>query len=164
MADYVYGSAVPKRRPVQRPNQRQVQPRVIEKSQASKNFEARAARKISAKLIAFSVFAFAIIGAFIMMNVQLDELGHELTDVKKQIEIVDSENTRMNMALSSDVSLGKVEEYAKNDLGMVKVNDYQVNYVNSLQDDKVKVNGKGEKNLPDPEAKDSEKDLLCQVE
>lgn len=41
------------------------------------------------------------------------------------------------MQINSNVALSKVDDYAKNTLGMVKVKDYQVNYISTNDQDAV---------------------------
>ena len=45
------------------------------------------------------------------------------------------------MELNANVSLENVDQYARNELGMVKISDYQVNYVKLSEDDAVEVSG-----------------------
>ena len=84
---------------------------------------------------------FSLIAFQIYSRVQVDELDRQLDTINSEISILDSENTRLNMQLDSIISLDKVDEYAQNTLGMVKVENYQVSYVDLSKGDKVSVSG-----------------------
>ena len=59
------------------------------------------------------------------------------------MKITQSDTVRLNNSLNSIVSINKVEDYALNVLGMVKIQDYQVVYVDLSSEDAVIVaNGK----------------------
>ncbi|MBP5460356.1 MAG: hypothetical protein J6Y62_09415, partial [Clostridia bacterium] len=74
-------------------------------------------------------------------RVQVDELDQKLTEINQQISVIESDNTRRNMELNASVSLEKVDQYARNELGMVKISDYQVNYIKLSEEDMVEVSG-----------------------
>ena len=57
--------------------------------------------------------------------------------------MAESDSIRNNNQLNSIISINNVEDYAMNELGMVKVQDYQVVYVDlSAEDYVAKANGK----------------------
>ena len=67
------------------------------------------------------------------------ELGDDLRAAKTELESTRSETTRLNMQVESKMSLAHVEEYAQNTLGLVKVDNQQVEYVSLNQENKVYV-------------------------
>ena len=138
--NFQYGSAVPKRAPQGEPR-RAPQPRVIEKSPAKIRAEERRANFKAMKFVAISLVFFALLAFRIYCMVQVDDLNRELSKINSQIEIVESENTRLNMELDSIISLEKVDEFAKNELGMVKVENYQISYINLSGGDAVTLSG-----------------------
>ena len=109
----------------QRPSAAQVR---IENQEAAKQ-----ARKIFA--IAMTILMF--MAMVIYSRVQLDEINRDISSVEKSIELAQSDTIKLNNALSSMISINKVEEYAANELGMVKVQDYQVVYVDLSSNDSV---------------------------
>lgn len=143
MQSSAYGSAaVPKRKMPGAPERRQVQkPRVIEKTRAQLRAESRRSRAKALKVLMVCTVFFSLIAFQIYSRVQVDELDRQLDTINSEISILDSENTRLNMQLDSIISLDKVDEYAQNTLGMVKVENYQVSYVDLSKGDKVSVSG-----------------------
>ena len=80
-------------------------------------------------------------GLSIFSRIQLDEIKREISAQQSKINIIESENTKLEMKLNSMVSLDKVDDYAQNTLGMVKQEGYQVDYVNLSGSDEVLVSG-----------------------
>ncbi|MBR5202310.1 MAG: hypothetical protein IKW45_03510 [Clostridia bacterium] len=100
---------------------------------------ARQAKKIF--VIAMTILMF--MAMVIYSRVQLDEINRDISNKESAIELAQSDSIKLNNALSSMVSINNVEEYAANVLGMVKVQDYQVVYVDLSSNDSVVVaNGK----------------------
>ncbi|MCR4925322.1 MAG: hypothetical protein K5917_03430 [Clostridiales bacterium] len=79
----------------------------------------------------------SVLAAQIYSTVKLDEINHEITKVENNMAVAVSENTRLNMELDSLVGLTKVEDYAVNKLGMVKQENYKVEYIDLSQGDRV---------------------------
>ncbi len=138
----VRGTAVPKTRPSTTPNtQKARKPRVIQKTNKQLKAEAKRSRAAAIRIVAIAAVLFLALGFQIYGHVQVDELDQELNAINQQISVIESDNTRRNMELNANVSLEKVDEYAKNTLGMVKISDYQVNYVKLSDEDAVEVSG-----------------------
>ena len=138
----VRGTAVPKTRPNPTPQTRKVRrPRVVRKSQKHLRAEARRSRAVAIRVVALAAVLFMVFGFKIYSQVQVDELDSQLDAIQKEISVIESDNTRRNMELNANVSLEKVDQYAKYELGMVKISDYQVNYVKLSEDDAVEVSG-----------------------
>lgn len=138
----VRGTAVPKTRPRPTPQARPApRMRVIRKSQKQLRAEARRSRAVALRVLSIAVALFLVLGVQIYSQVQVDELDQQLDELNRQISVLESDNTRRNMELNASVSLDKVDEYARNTLGMVKISDYQVNYVRLSEADAVEVSG-----------------------
>ena len=141
--DYaVRGTAVPKVRPnpAAQPK-RAPKPKVITKSQKQLRRETKRSAAAARKILAVATVLFLLVGFQIYSHVQLDELDQQLTEINQQISVIESDNTRRNMELNASISLDKVDSYARNELGMVKISDYQVNYVKLSDQDAVEVSG-----------------------
>lgn len=139
----MYGSAAPKINtpaPKKKPNEVQ-RPRVVKKTRKQIKLEQRRSAFKAAKVLIICGIFFALISFQIFSQVKVDELDRELQSVNSQIEILDSENTRLNMQLDSIISLDKVDAYAQDTLGMVKVENYQVSYVDLSSGDVATVSG-----------------------
>lgn len=105
--------------------------------------EARQSAMQARKILAVACAVIIFIAMVIYSRVQLDEINREIQQVESAMKIAQSDTVRLNNSLSSVISINKVEDYALNVLGMVKVQDYQVVYVDlSGEDSVVMANGK----------------------
>lgn len=136
----VRGTAAPKVRPRPAPRQ-QPNLKVVRKTNKQLDQETKRARARAIKIIAVAALLFAIFSFQIYGKLKMDELDQQIADINQQISVVESDNSRRNMELSANVSLERVDEYARNELGMVKISDYQVNYVKLAGEDEVEVSG-----------------------
>ncbi len=105
--------------------------------------EARQSAMQARKILAVACAVIIFMAMVIYSRVQLDEINREIQQVESAMKIAQSDTVRLNNSLSSVISINKVEDYALNVLGMVKVQDYQVVYVDlSGEDSVVMANGK----------------------
>lgn len=105
--------------------------------------EARKSAMQARKILAVACVVIMFLAMVIYSRVQLDEINRDIKQVESAMKIAQSDTVRLNNALSSVISINKVEDYALNVLGMVKVQDYQVVYVDlSDEDSVVMANGK----------------------
>lgn len=95
------------------------------------------------------IFAAAIVlvGLFagiIAMRISLESLTSEAATLRNKISVAESENVRLTMQLSSAFSREKVEAYAVSQLGMCKLERYQIHYFSDRDgtDKVVTANGK----------------------
>ncbi len=95
----------------------------------------------SAKIIAISVFLLSMLSALLYGRIKVDELDRQISAAETKITTAQSENVRLNMQLDSMISLKNVEEYAQTNLGMVKMESYQIEYIDLSGADKVTVSG-----------------------
>lgn len=101
--------------------------------------ESQAAAKQTRKIFMIAMTVLLFMAMVIYSRVQLDEINREINSIENSIELAQSDTIKLNNALSSMVSINNVEEYAANVLGMVKVQDYQVVYVDLSSNDSVVV-------------------------
>lgn len=90
------------------------------------------------------VISFVLLSMFVTMiygRVKVDELDREIANVNTQITAAQSENVRLNMKLDSVISLKNIEDYAQNNLGMVKMESHQIEYINLSGEDSVQLSG-----------------------
>ena len=135
------GSAVPAARPRPSAQPGYPRPHVVRKTKRQLRAETRRSRAAAIKIMSVALVCFTLIVFQIYSKVRVDELDRQLASVNKEISVIQSDNTRLNMELDADVSLDKVDDYARNVLGMVKAQDYQVNYVKTAGQDNVEVSG-----------------------
>lgn len=96
-----------------------------------------AANRKTLKIMAVAAICLLFLGVVIYSTLQLDEINRDIASIDKSMRIAKSESVRLNMELDSIISMDKVESYAANTLGMSKVQDYQVVYVDLSSSDRV---------------------------
>ncbi len=140
---YNNGSAAPRMKPApqKRPNLELVQKTRQTAAQVRQQTAADTKRAVKIMFISIAILMFMAVAIY--SRVQLDEINREIKSVEKKIELAESDSIKINNELNSIVSINNVEDYAMNELGMVKVQDYQVVYVDlSAEDFVAKANGK----------------------
>lgn len=105
------------------------------------------------KAMCFGLVCFAMMIALLVMHTKCDTLMTEIATVQSSIDIAHGENVRLNAELSSMIATDKIEEYAVNELGMVKAESYQINYIDLSEGDEIVVSG--DKTVSDNESGES---------
>lgn len=121
--------------------QQQAKPKIVKKTRKQLKAETKRANLRAIKAISVAGVLLCFIGVIIFSRVQLDEVSRNINKKQSELSVLQSNNTSLEMQLNSMVSLDKVEDYAKNQLGMVKQEGYQVEYVNLSGSDKVLLSG-----------------------
>ncbi len=99
--------------------------------------KAKALPKVNTfKVIAFVMVAILACSAYLYGRMRLNEVNTAYTEVMAQIDILNSEKVRLDMALNEKMSLKNIEEYAQDELGLKKLNVGQVHYI-SLEEEAV---------------------------
>ena len=81
------------------------------------------------KMIAFTAAAGLILGAVIYGKVENAAIHAEITTQTKAVEMLASENVRMQSEIEEKTALKSVESYVENILGMQKLDKSQIEYV-----------------------------------
>lgn len=127
-----------------KPNNARPNLKVLEKPRMTaaqvKAQNARSLRKIL-KIISIAGICLFFLGIVIYSTLKLDEVNRDIASIDKSMSIAKSEKVRLDMELDSIVSLDKIESYAANTLGMSKVQDYQVVYVDLSTSDRILMAG-----------------------
>lgn len=128
--------------PEEEPLYRKPDLKVADERQKKSKSELRAEEvkgyKVSAKVVAVAVILFAMLAAVLYGESTKNQITHEINSINKQLNVAKSESTRLNMELNALVSIDQIEQYATEKLGMVKMNKYQIEYVNTAKPDQVK--------------------------
>ena len=98
------------------------------RSSARNAADARTSRRFAVKACAFALAAFLVIGSMLYLRVVLSEARIEYNKQKTELEAAQSERITLQMAYDEQMSIDKIEEYAREKLGMVKRENYQVRY------------------------------------
>lgn len=92
-------------------------------------------------VLAVVVFVCGLISTVIYLNARLDTTAKEISKVESEIEIAKSDNIRLNSYIQGLVSAEKLEQYAINNLGMIKMEDYRATYLPPDEDSQVVISG-----------------------
>ena len=136
-------SAAPKLKPApqKKPNLTLIQRTRRTAAQVRQQTAADTRRTLKVMVVSVTILLFMALAIF--SRVQLDEVNREISAVENKMELAQSESIRINNELNALMSINNVEDYAINQLGMVKIQEHQVVYVDLSEDDYVaKVNGK----------------------
>lgn len=85
-------------------------------------------------LFAFGIFFFVING-----RVQINQLYRQISQQTELLEIAQSENVRMRSDLEGQMTLKNIEEYAEDVLGLQKLDNSQIKYVETQTDDIIEI-------------------------
>ena len=118
----------------ERKQEKKPQIRVIKGKKAQ-----RVNRVAIVKIFFAAVIVIGITSLMIVNRVALTEIGEEINAANEDLQILQSENTRLNVELEEKMSLDNIEEKAVNELGLTKMNNYQVQYLNLTQEDKIEL-------------------------
>lgn len=90
--------------------------------------DAKTTRAAAIKACAFMLATLFVVGSLIYVRVVLTKLESKLSEEQANLSISQSEYTSLQMKYNTLLSPDKVEDYAKNELGMVKRENYQIRY------------------------------------
>lgn len=143
---YDYGTSAPQLEPLYEPEKKPERKKNTNKKKAqSVSAAQRKATKVSyvksAKILLGIFSVVSVLSIVLFLNVQLDETATRINAVRSEIEIAKSEKIRLESALEGMVSIDKVEDYAEQNLGMVKLEDYRITYFESGEDNHVVISG-----------------------
>lgn len=91
-------------------------------------YDAKTSRAAAIRACAFVLASFIVIGSLIYFRVVLTELRADLKTAQSELTLSESEYTSLQMKYNKLLSPDKVEEYARDELGMVKKENYQIRY------------------------------------
>lgn len=94
-------------------------------------------RKKHRQVITYVVLGFAVLFAISYRNAQIDESFEKVQDYKKELSSIEKENSQLELAIESSLNLSNIEQQAKELLGMQKLTNQQIVYVNLEKDDHI---------------------------
>lgn len=94
-------------------------------------------RKKHRQIIAYVVLGFGILFAISYRNAQIDENFEKVQGYKKELTLIEKENSQLELAIESSLNLSNIEQQAKEQLGMQKLTNQQIVYVNLEKDDHI---------------------------
>jgi cell division protein FtsL len=134
-----YGAAQASAAPERREEEREapVLKKINPKTYAQKRREERSGNVRIAFMLAFVAVVFGVICCQISAGAERYELIRQIAAVESEIEVARSENVRLNAELNSKTNITKIDSYAVDVLGMVKVESYQVECIDLTKGDRV---------------------------
>ncbi|MBQ7034592.1 MAG: cell division protein FtsL [Clostridia bacterium] len=81
----------------------------------------------------------AIGGYLLYSHIALNEVSSELLAAKQELTKLEGEAGNLQVSIDSKNSMGEIERIATEELGMVKIENYQIQTINLLTDDTVEI-------------------------
>ena len=91
------------------------------------------------KIIMYVALIFSILFAISYRNAQIDESFEKVQDYEKELAAIEKENSQLELTIESSLNLSNIEQKAKELLGMQKLTNQQIVYVNLEKDDHIEV-------------------------
>lgn len=139
---------IPDDEPIKEPSRKKAQSKTV-KTAKKKNVKASASQKKASKrstlhsfvIMAVVALVVTLFAGILSLDSALDEKVTKINMVQSQINEAKSEQIRLESQLDALVSVDKLDYYAVNVLGMVKLEDYKITYVNNNEDNHVVISG-----------------------
>lgn len=91
------------------------------------------------KWVFISLFCMMSLASIMVGNIKITQLNDQISKTQKALDTEKSEQVTLNSKLEARMSMSKVEDYAVNKLGLVKIQPYQIQYVHLTDKDNVVV-------------------------
>ena len=108
------------------------------KKQSKKQNKRQGKQKV--KTVVSIVFVFSILFAISYQNSLITESFNHKEDLKKNLSAIEKENEQLQVNIEKSLNLNKVEQSAKEKLGMQKLDNSQKVYINLPKQDYVESN------------------------
>jgi cell division protein FtsL len=90
--------------------------------------------------VVLTVAFFLIIGGYLLYShIALNEVSSDLLAAKQELTKLEGEAGNLQVSIDSKNSMGEIERIATEELGMVKIENYQIQTINLLKDDTVEI-------------------------
>ena len=96
-------------------------------------------RGVAFKIFIAGILALVLFSVVINSNAQLNEVYSDISTANSQLNVLRSEKVRMQTELESKASISNIKEYAENRLGMQKLHQSQIQYVDIQTEDAVTI-------------------------
>ena len=93
------------------------------------NNKSKQQKKKQNKVIKYLIIGFVILFGICYRNSQIDENFAKMQNLKKKVAEVEKQNTQMEISIEKGMNLNKLEQEAKEKLGMQKLNSKQTIYI-----------------------------------
>ena len=83
---------------------------------------------------------FLAIGGFLLhSHIQLNEVSNELLAAKNELSDLENSAATLQVSIESRNQMNEIERIATEELGMIKIENYQIQTINLLTDDTVEI-------------------------
>lgn len=96
-------------------------------------------RNIRWSVVLIAAVFIAIGGYLLYSHIALNEVSSELLAAKQELTRLEGEAGNLQVSIDSKNSMGEIERIATEELGMVKIENYQIQTINLLTDDTVEI-------------------------
>lgn len=96
-------------------------------------------RGAAMKVFIAGVMALLLFSVVINSYVQLNEVYSSISDANAELNILRSENVRMQTELEGKASISNIKDYAENHLGLQKLDKSQIQYIEIQTEDTVEI-------------------------
>ena len=96
-------------------------------------------KRISPLTVLLSLVCVVLVAVTITSQITLNEKTIDNKNTEKELAQIINENETLCAKIDSKNSIANVEEIAVGELGMIKLQEYQIHYVNLAEDDSVEI-------------------------
>jgi len=89
--------------------------------------------------VVWIVVLFLMGGYLLYSHIALNEVSRELLVAKKELSSLEGQAGALQVSIDSKNSMDEIERIATEELGMVKIENYQIQTINLLTDDTVEI-------------------------
>lgn len=104
------------------------------KTQVEKNKKVASRQKVKRKVF-LGVSSFTIALTIVYRYAMINNMNMENIKLKKELEALNNSNAQLQLLAEQSINLSYVEEYAKENLGLQKPQNYQIEYINVNKQD-----------------------------
>jgi cell division protein FtsL len=94
---------------------------------------------ISVKSVAAFLILIVTVGFILAGYAKVSELTAQAASLQKQLTQLEAEEQRLNLELGAKTNLKAIDDIAKNQLNMAKIQSYQIEYVGLNRTDKTQI-------------------------
>ncbi|MCL2508553.1 MAG: hypothetical protein FWF05_05190 [Oscillospiraceae bacterium] len=135
-AAYNLPAPAPLRKPQAPPKKPELVPKKPKtREQALREFVVTAKRVV--KIFLASAIVLAMFGVLLQQRAELVILSTQISQLQSDIKKAENKKVSLEVSFNSLISIEKVEEYAQNELGMVKQQRYQTKWLKSNNGDRI---------------------------
>jgi len=102
-------------------------PKILENKEPKKE-KVKVKKAKNNVFLGFSIFAVAL--TIVCRYAMINNMNMENIKLKKELDNINNTNAQLQLVAEKQVNLSEIEEYAKNNLGLQKPQNYQIEYIN----------------------------------